>query len=107
MAKRNSNQKLTTEELLVHKLWNTFEEQGTDPDEGSECLGHGCYSKALPARGRKRVCPTTGQDDSDTSCSFCTPHYRQQHPKPIRRWLRLLPCNRRAAPIGRICLGGR
>ncbi|MEK4513539.1 hypothetical protein [Paenibacillus sp. FSL K6-2524] len=34
MAKRNSNQKLTTEALLVHKLRNTFDDQGTDTDEG-------------------------------------------------------------------------
>jgi hypothetical protein len=35
MAKRNRNQILTTEELLVQKLRETFDEQGTNQDEGS------------------------------------------------------------------------
>ena len=36
MAARNCNQVLTTEELLIHKLRDTFDERGTDQYEGSD-----------------------------------------------------------------------
>ncbi|WP_260846419.1 MULTISPECIES: hypothetical protein [Paenibacillus] len=43
MAELNCNQRLNTEELLIHKLRNTFDERGL------KCLGNGYRSKAIPA----------------------------------------------------------